>query len=122
MADNKQYLTQTLDKGTLLINEEVLETIVINAVKEVEGVAGLSSRPAMDIIDVIGKKNIGKSLKISVNNENKLEVSCNINILFGQNVIDIAKAVQTAITGALESSTNATVSVVNVNVCGIVRQ
>ena len=122
MPDNKQYLTQTLDKGTLLINEEVLETIIINAVKEVEGVAGLSSRPAMDIIDVIGKKNMGKAIKISVSADNELDISCNINILFGQNVIDIAKTVQTAIINALESSTNAKVSVVNVNVCGIVRQ
>ena len=122
MPDNKQYLTQTLDKGTLLINEEVLETIIINAVKEVEGVAGLSSRPAMDIMDVIGKKNMGKAIKISVSADNELDISCNINILFGQNVIDIAKTVQTAIINALESSTNAKVSVVNVNVCGIVRQ
>jgi len=121
MADNKQYLSQNLDKGILLINEDVLETIVINAVKEVEGVVGLSSRPAMDIVEIIGKKNLGKALRITVGPENKLHVDCNINILYGQNVVAIANAVQNAIGNALESSANAVVHLVNVNVCGIIR-
>ena len=82
MADNKLYLNQKLENGTLLISEDVLEAIVINAVNEVEGVAGLSNRPAMDIAEIIGKKNIGKSLRITVGQENELHVNCNINIFF----------------------------------------
>ena len=121
MADNKQYLSQKLDKGTLLINEDVLATIVINAIKDVEGVAGLSTKPAMDIVEMIGKKNIGKSLKISVVPDNELHIDCNINIYYGQNVVETAKTVQAVITNALESSANASVAVVNVHVCGIVR-
>ena len=122
MAENKQYLSQTLENGTLLISEDVLETIVINAVKEVDGVANLSSRPAMDIIEAIGKKAIGKALKISIDQNNELHVNCNINVIYGQKVVEIAQAVQSAIVGALESSANAVVANVNVNVCGIVRQ
>ena len=122
MAENKQYLSQKLDKGTLLINEDVLETIVVNAVSELEGIAGLSSRPAMDIIEVIGTKNIGKSLKITVNRDNELKVLCNVNIYYGQNIMETAKAAQVAIANALESAANAVVATVNVNVCGIVRK
>ena len=122
MADNKQYLNQKLEKGTLLISEDVLETIVINALNEVEGVAGLSNRPALDIVEVIGKKNIGKSLKITIDRENELRVDCNINIFYGQNILDAANAAQTAITVALESAAKATVSAVNVSVCGIIRK
>ena len=122
MAENKQYLSQTLENGTLLISEDVLETIVINAVKEVDGVANLSSRPAMDIVEAIGKKTIGKALKISIDQNNELHVNCNINVIYGQKVVEIAQAVQSAIVGALESSANAVVANVNVNVCGIVRQ
>ena len=122
MADNKQYLNQKLEKGTLLISEDVLETIVINALNEVESVAGLSNRPALDIVEVIGKKNIGKSLKITIGRENELRVDCNINIFYGQNILDAANAAQTAITVALESAAKATVSAVNVSVCGIIRK
>ena len=122
MAENKVYFSKSFEKGTLLINEDVLETIVINAVKDVEGVVGLSTRPAMDIIDIVGKKYIGKSLKITISDDDQLQVFCNINVLYGKNVVEVAKAVQNAISNALESSANATVTAVNVNVCGIVRQ
>ena len=122
MAEKKQYLNLQLDKGTLLVNEDVLETIVTNAVNDVEGVAGFSSRPAIDMIEIVGKKNIGKPLIIGINEDNQLQVNCNINILYGQNVIDIAKEVQNAIKNALESSANATVTSVNVNVCGIIHK
>ena len=122
MSENKQYLAQKLEKGTLLINESVLETIITDAVNEVEGVAGLSSKPGMDIIEVIGKKNIGRALKISISQNNEVRVICNINVFYGQNVVEIAKTVQMAIKNALESSANAVVAGINVNVCGIVRK
>jgi len=122
MAENKQYLSRVLSKGTLLINEDVLESIVINAVKEVEGVAGLSFRPALDVIDMIGKKSIGKALKIIIDYDNSLKVICNINIYEGHKVVETATAAQSVIAAALESAVNATVSEVDVNVCGIVRK
>ena len=122
MAENKQYLSRVLEKGTLLINEDVLEAIVMNAVKEIEGVAGLSSRPAMDIIEVVGKKNIGKVLKISIDQDEALSVLCNINIYYGYDIMTIAKAAQEAIITALTATANAVVSKVNINICGIVRK
>lgn len=122
MAENRQYLCHDMENGTLLINEDVLETIVMNAVKEVEGVAGFSSRPALDIIEVIGKKNIGKALKISIDQDNKLNVICNITILYGHNILDTASNAQKAIFSALASAVNANVNEVNVNVCGIIRK
>lgn len=122
MADNKQYLCREMENGKLLINEHVLETIVMNAVKEVEGVAGFSTRPALDVIEVIGKKNIGKAIKITVDQDNALKVICNITILYGQHVLDTANAAQRAVFVALESAVNASIIEVNVNICGIIRK
>lgn len=122
MAEKNQYLNQQLAKGTLLINENVLESIVINAVKEIDGVAGFSSRPAKDMINNIGKKNIGKSLVIYIDEDNQLHVNCSINLFYGENIINITKNVQAAISDALESTANAVVASVNVNVFGIVRK
>ena len=122
MAENKQYITQTQENGSVLISEDVIMTIVAHAVEEVEGVVGLNSKPGADIIDMIGKKGWGKGLKITIGDEDELTVDCNVNVAYGQSVVSVANAVQEAVTGALESMAGVKVAAVNVNVCGIVRQ
>ena len=122
MAENKQYITQVQDNGTVLISEDVIATIVTHAVEEVEGVVGLNVKPGADIIDMIGKKGWGKGLKITIGEEDALDVDCNINIAYGHSVVTVAKAVQDAVVVALESMAGVKIAAVNVNVCGIVRQ
>ena len=122
MAENKQYITQVQDNGTVLISEDVLATIVNQAVKDVEGVVGLCTKPGADIVDMIGKKNWGKGLRILIADDNAITVDCDVTVAYGQSVVAVAKAVQEAVASALESTTGAAVSAVNVNVCGIVRQ
>lgn len=122
MADNKQYITQQQENGTVMISEDVIASIVANAVTEVEGVVGLSVKPGADIADMIGKKNWGKGLKIVISENDELTIDCNVNVGYGQSVVDVAKAVQESVTAALESVANVKVAAVNVNVCGIIRQ
>ena len=122
MAENKQYITQQQERGSVLISEDVISTIIENAIKDVEGIVGLSVKPGADIADMIGKKSWGKGLKIVIADDNALSVDCNVNIGYGQSVVTIAKSVQDAVTAALESATGVNVSAVNVNVCGIIRQ
>ncbi len=122
MADNKQYVTQIQENGNVLISEDVLATIVANAVNEVDGIVGLSVKPGSDIADMIGKKNWGKGLKISINENDEITVDCNVNVGYGQSVVVVAKAVQDAVTAALESTAGVKIAAVNVNVCGIIRQ
>ena len=122
MADNKQYITQQQDNGTVMISEDVIATIVANAVTEVEGVVGLSVKPGADIADMIGKKSWGKGLKIVISENDELTIDCNVNVGYGQSVVDVAKAVQESVTASLESVANIKVAAVNINVCGIIRQ
>ena len=122
MADNKQYITQVQETGSVNISEDVIATIVSHAVSEVEGVVGLTSKPGADIAELIGKKNWGKGMKITIGQDNHVCVDCNITVCYGQSVVAVAKAAQDAITNALESMTGITAASVNVNVCGIVRQ
>ena len=121
MAENKQYITQVQDNGTVLISEDVIVTIIAHAVEEVEGVVGLNVKPGADIVELIGKKNWGKGLKITIGEENALTVDCNINVTYGHSVVSVAGAVQTAVANALESMAGVKIAAVNVNVCGIVR-
>ena len=122
MAENKQYVTQMHDNGAVLISEDVITTIVAHAIEEVEGVVGLNAKPGADIVELIGKKNWGKGLKITIAEDDALIVDCNITVAYGQSVVSVAGAVQDAVTNALESMAGVKINAVNVNVCGIVRQ
>lgn len=122
MAENKQYITQVQDNGRVMISEDVISTIVSQALTDIEGFVGLSTKPGADIVDMIGKKNWGKGLKVTIGESDELTIDVNVIMSYGQSVVSVAKAIQEAITGALESMTGVTVVSVNVNVCGIVRQ
>lgn len=122
MAESKQYITQQQENGSVMISEDVIATIVANAVTEVDGIVGLSVKPGADIADMIGKKNWGKGMKITIGENDELSIDCNVNVGYGQSVVTVAKAVQDAVTAALESTAGIKVASVNINVCGIIRQ
>lgn len=114
MADNKQYITQAQENGSVMISEDVIATIVAQSVTEVEGVVGMTEKA--------GSKKTGKAIKITIGQDDELYIDCNVNIAYGQSVVTVAKAVQDAVNSAVESMTGVTVASVNVNVCGITRQ
>lgn len=119
MADNKQYISQVQENGAVMISEDVVSTIVAHTIAEVEGVASLCTKPGSDIADLIGRKQWGKGMKITINEDNSVCVDCDITIAYGQSVVAVAKAVQDGVTSAVESMTGSKVNNVNVNVCGI---
>lgn len=121
MAENKQYITQIQENGTVMISEDVIAAIVAHTVNEVEGVAGMTGKALADISDFIGKKNWGKGMKISIDQDDVLSIDCDITVKYGQSVVSVAKAVQESVTNALESMTGVSVASVNVNISGIVR-
>ena len=114
MAESKQYITQVQENGSVMISEDVISAIVAHAVNEVEGVAGLEVKPGADIADLIGKKNWGKGVKITILDDNAVAIECNVNVSYGCSVINVANAV--------ESMTGIEIHSVNVNICGITRQ
>ncbi len=122
MAESKQYVVQALDNGSVQISEDVIAEAAAHAVGEVEGVVGINTKPGADIAEFIGKKNWGRGLKVAVSEDNAVTIDCNITVYYGQNVVDIANAVQTAIVNAVKSLAAIQIAAVNVNVCGIVRQ
>ena len=122
MAENKQYITQQQEHGRVMISEEVVATIALHSLSDIEGFAGLFTKPGADVLELIGKRNWGKGVKITVTDQETLMVECNILVCYGQSVVTVAKNVQTAVAAALESTTGAKVEGVNVNVCGIIRK
>ena len=122
MADTKQFISHDQENGNVIISEDVIITIVSQAVSEVEGVVGMSVKPGADIVELLGKKNWGKGVQIGFGENNEISIDCNIELAYGQSVVTVASAVQSAVSVAMESMAGVKPAAVNVNVCGIVRQ
>ena len=104
MAENKDYMTKELENGAVHINEDVITTVVLAAIRDVEGVVSL--------------KNDRKGIRLTLG-EDDVTVDCGLVLLYGHSVVEIAKNVQNAVTNAVESMTGLKVSRVDVNVVGI---
>ena len=122
MADNKQYVAQIQENGSVMISDVVLASIVASSVVEVEGVVGLTSKSGSDFTDKLSRKNWRKAIKIVILEDDSVIVDCNVVVLYGQSVVDIAQAAQSVVRNALESATGIKIKDVNINICGIVRQ
>ena len=121
MVENKQYISHLQDNGRVLISEDVVATIALQAMNEVEGFAGLSAKPGADIAELLCK-NWGKGIKVTIADNNDLTIDCNVMVSYGCSVVEVAKQLQDNITNAIESVAGVKVTAINVNVCGIIRK
>ena len=69
MSEAKEYLVQPVEKGTVNISEEVVAAIAALAISDVEGVYGLSSSFTADLAEMLGRNNMEKGVKLSIDNE-----------------------------------------------------
>lgn len=103
----------------IIISEDVVVGIALNAVREVEGVDGLSSKlSASDIKELFSKRSVNKGVKVEMS-ENTVAISVLINVKNGVIIPEVAEKVQVAIKNAVETMTGLLVTKVNVNVVGI---
>ena len=117
MSENKEYVIQDLEAGSICISEEVIASIASTAALEVEGVSGLGS--AGSELSRLTKKAAGKEIRVLISQDNQISIDCYVIVLYGFSVVDVAKAVQEAIVSAVESTTGRQVRGVNVSVSGI---
>ena len=119
MAENKEYYVQEVTDGSIQISEDVVASIAAMAVLEVEGVCGLSGNLGAELAEMLGKKSLGKGIRITPAEHDSLVIDSNIVVQFGQAIFDLAKSVQDAVKSSVESVTGLTVNQVNVNISGI---
>ena len=115
MAEN--YITKQEEKGTVNISEDVIAVMVAAAVAEVEGVAGMGSPTTPELVELFGRKNPVKGLKIRFIDE-KITIDVLINVRASGSITDVAVRVQDAVCTEVESVTGMS-AVVNVHVTGI---
>ena len=51
MAENKQYVKQVQNNGSLMISEDVIAAIVAHAASEVDGVVSSNSKPVVILLN-----------------------------------------------------------------------
>ena len=117
MSENKEYISQELENGSIQISEDVIVSIAAMAAQEVEGVYGLGGSGSD--LSKLTKKSVGKDVSVEISDADEISIDCYIIVLYGHSVVDVAKAVQEAVASAVESTTGRAVKDVNVSVGGI---
>ena len=116
MADN--YIVRKEEKGTVNISEEVIISIVKNALSDIEGFSGLSTTAGAEIAGLVGLKSIPKGIKIRFEDE-KIIIDIIVTVSYGCNIVDVAMKIQDNIVSAVQASTGIDSIEANVHVAGI---
>ena len=116
MADNTKL--QNHEFGEVNISDDVIGTITHIAAAEIEGVNGLYGSFAGDLVEIFGRKNLTKGVKVVIDND-EVKVDLNIIVDFGIVIPEIAWKVQEKVKSSIENMTGLKVLEVNINVHGV---
>lgn len=119
MGEGKEYVSRSDELGNIHISEEVLAVIAAAAALEVEGVGGLAANLGTDLADLLGKKNLGRGIRLQVE-EDAVTVEVAILVKYGFPIPGVARAVQEAVAGSVEATSGLTVAAVNISVGGVI--
>ncbi|WP_424766164.1 Asp23/Gls24 family envelope stress response protein [Paenibacillus sp. sgz302251] len=103
------------DIGTIQIAPEVIEVIAGLATIEVNGVAGMSGGFAGGIVELLGRKNLSKGVKVEVG-QREAAVDVSIIIEYGNRIPEIASEIQRNVKRSIEMMTGLNVVEVNVHI------
>ncbi len=114
MTDN--YISITDENGSVNISEDVLSSMVIAAVREVDGVVEIGQ--GVDLMGKLGFKS-SKGVKINLEDE-RLVVDITVSVRAGAVITELAKKAQDAAAAALESMAGMADPQINVHVSEVV--
>ncbi|NCC87228.1 MAG: Asp23/Gls24 family envelope stress response protein [Clostridia bacterium] len=104
--------------GGLVISEEVIASIAMNAAEDVEGVSSFALRPTdVQTVFKIGGESL-KHVKVTIV-DNEIKLHLYINIASNAKIPIVCASVQQAVKNAVQSMTGKMVTKVNVSVAGI---
>lgn len=112
-------ITNRSSMGELVISDEVLSSIAINAAKDVDGVSSFYNRP-LDVVSTIKQGSLKVMSPVRLKQENDdFIISIYINIAPGKKFQSVATEVQSAVKESVQNMTGRLVTKVNVIVAGI---
>ncbi len=115
MAENTYY-TASLNNGSIHISEEVIVSLVKNAVDDSED-ASLSNTVGAEIAELLSIRSSSKGVKVQFT-ETGITVDVVITVVYGKSIVETAKKVQENVLNELETLPQCS-AVVNVHVSGI---
>ena len=117
MADGKEYIKSSDEKGSINISEDVVAVIAAAAAVDVEGVQGLFHAYGKDLTNML-IKGLSKGVKLSID-ETGVMIDVYIMTEMGYSVSEVGEQVQKAVMSAVEAAVGTTVNAVNVHICGV---
>ena len=114
----EKYVTIPQENGSINISEEVIASLVVNAINETEGVSGLANTAGNELAELIGLKTVQKGIKVQFA-EGKITVDAIISVQYGQNIVKVAQDAQDNVNSAILSATGIEDSEINIHVSGI---
>lgn len=116
MGEN--YITCHEQLGSINISEDVIYSMVRNAITEVDGVAGLSNTAGAELAELFGLKTVSRGVKVQFV-ESKIVVDAIITVMYGRNIVSVARSVQEKVLSVVQSTTGIDNAEVNVHVSGV---
>lgn len=107
------------DSGTVNIADEVIAVIAGMAAAEVEGVVGMVGKLRGELVELLGMKNLGKGIKVRVNEKEELTLDLAVIIEFDVSVQEVTAKIQKKVKSTVENMTGLTVAAVNIKVSGV---
>lgn len=118
MENDNVIERQNTELGSIRIADEVVAVIAGLAATEIKGVAGMSGGLAGGIAEMLGRKNLGKGVKVEVG-EREAAIDMFIIVEYGVRIPEVALQIQESVKSAIESMTGLTVVEVNIHVQGV---
>lgn len=106
------------NEDKLKIAEEVIEIIASIEASKVPCVAAMSGGFTDGLAGILGKKNLGKGVRVETE-ENNVIVHISLIVEYGCKIHLVAREVQNVVRNAIQDMTGMNVTEVNVNIVGI---
>lgn len=106
------------EKDSIKISSEVIAIIVGLVSGDIEGIAGMSGGLVGGIAEKLGKKDLTKGIKVTVEDE-IVAVDMNVIAEYGVSIVEAANRLKKAIRDSVEKTTGFKVKTININVLGI---
>ncbi len=106
------------ENGNVNISDEVVSVIASLAASEVKGVASMGGGISGGFAELLGKKNLSKGVKITVN-EKSVVLDLSVIVEYGAKIPDVAWELQEKVKNEVEAMTGLKVEGVNISVDGV---
>ena len=118
MGEQKGYIRNADEKGSINISEDVVAIIAASAAMDVEGVHGLHYSHGKELTHMIGKRGFSRGVRLQTEGD-VITIDVHIVADIGYSVSEVGAAIQKAVVSAVEDTVGVKVKAVNVHICGV---